>query len=30
MDAVQSVVDEYEKEAFTALWNSIKEGEKNQ
>ncbi len=25
MDAVQSVVDEYEKEAFTALWNSIKE-----
>ena len=25
MDAVQSVVDDYEKEAFTALWNSIKE-----
>ena len=25
MDAIQSVVDEYEKEAFTALWNSIKE-----
>ena len=28
-DAVQSVVDEYEKEAFTALWNSIKDGEEN-
>ncbi|MBR4905606.1 MAG: helix-turn-helix transcriptional regulator [Clostridia bacterium] len=25
MDAIQSVVDDYEKEAFTALWNSIKE-----
>ena len=24
MDAVQSVVDEYEKEAFTALWESVK------
>ena len=30
MDAVQSVVDEYEKEAFTALWNSIKEEERKQ
>ena len=29
MDAVRSVVDEYEKEAFTALWNSIKDGEEN-
>lgn len=27
MDAVQSVVDDYEKEAFTALWNSIKNEE---
>ncbi|MBQ6077866.1 MAG: hypothetical protein IJK88_07170, partial [Clostridia bacterium] len=27
MDAVQSVVDEYEKEAFTALWNRIKNKE---
>ncbi len=30
MDAIYGVVNEYEKEAFTALWNSIKEGEKNQ
>ncbi len=27
MDAIQSVVDEYEKEAFTALWNRIKNKE---
>ena len=27
MDAIQSVVDEYENEAFTALWNSIKDEE---
>ena len=26
-DAIQGVVDEYENEAFTALWNSIKEEE---
>ena len=26
-DAIQSVVDEYEKEGFTALWNTIKEQE---
>ena len=27
MDAIQSVVDEYEKEAFTALWESVKKEE---
>ena len=27
MDAIQSVVDEYEKEAFTALWEDIKNEE---
>ena len=29
-DAVENVVKEYDKEAFTALWNSIKEEEKKQ
>ncbi|MBR5426788.1 MAG: helix-turn-helix transcriptional regulator [Clostridia bacterium] len=27
MDAIQSVVDEYEKEAFTTLWNRVKNEE---
>ncbi len=27
MDAIQSVVDDYEKDAFTALWESVKEEE---
>ena len=27
MDGIRNVVDEYEKEAFTALWNTIKEQE---
>ena len=27
MDAIQGVVDEYEKEAFTALWNRVKNEE---
>ncbi|MBR0507807.1 MAG: helix-turn-helix transcriptional regulator [Clostridia bacterium] len=27
MDAIRSVVDEYKKEAFTALWESVKNGE---
>jgi hypothetical protein len=29
MDGIQSVVNEYEKEGFTALWESVKKKEEN-
>ena len=29
MDGIQNVVNEYEKEAFTALWESVQKEEEN-